>query len=315
MDDLSLIYTIAKEYKLNPLVKEPERLYGGFLHKNYLFVSDLSKWVIKLLNPEIMKRKEALANYDMAEQWERLLEENGLPIVSALTIHQHKRQCLAGHYFYIYPYFNGSALSFDAITKKHCYLMGRTLARIHSLKTIDEPFLKVTLSIDWSLYIQDSQALSKLNKWHQCCETAPLLPPLKTICHNDLDPKNVLWNKFDLKIIDLECLQMASPYLELLETALCWAGYEDTFKVELFDQVIKAYYEICRFPKIDWKIIYHHNFKNKLEWLAYNLVRLQSSDQEEKKIGRQETEKTWRNLCCYEELEHTLLTHLKALTR
>lgn len=314
MDDLTLIDTIAKEYKLNPLTKEPERLYGGFLHKNYLLVSNSSKWVVKLLNPEIMKRKEAFTNYDEAERLEQLLEENNLPIISALTIHQHKRQCLAGHYFYIFPYFDGSALSFDTITKKHCYFMGQTLAHIHSLKIINEPFVKISLPIDWSLYIQDAQVLSKLKRWHQYYESASMLPPLKTICHNDLDPKNVLWNKFDLKIIDLECMQMASPYLELLETALCWAGYEDTFKIELFDQVIEAYYEIYRLPKIDWKMIYHHNFKNKLEWLAYNLTRLQSSNQEERVIGRQETEKTWKNLCTYEKLEDLLLTHLKALT-
>ncbi|MFQ6862874.1 MAG: aminoglycoside phosphotransferase family protein [Beduini sp.] len=314
MDDQAVIYNIAKEYKLGPLTKEPERLYGGFLHKNYLLVGSSSKWVVKMLNPEIMKRKEAFANYDEAERLEQVLEENELPIVSALTIHQHKRQWLAGHYFYIFPYFNGNALSFGAITKKHCCLIGQTLANIHSLKTIQEPVLKVPLSIDWSLYIQDQQVLSKLKRWHQYYELAALLPPLKTICHNDLDPKNVLWNKFDLKIIDLECLQMASPYLELLETALCWAGYEENFKVELFDQVIEAYYEFYRLPEIDWKIIYYHNFKNKLEWLAYNLTRLQSSNLEERKLGRQETEKTWKNLCTYETLENILLTHLKALT-
>ena len=314
MNDRSLIYNIAKEYKLGSLTKEPERLYGGFLHKNYLLENNSSKWVVKLLNPEIMKRKEAFTNYDEAERLEQLLEENDLSIVSALTIHQHKRQCLAGYYFYIFPYFNGNALSFGAVTKKHCYLIGQTLARIHSIKMVNEPFLKVSLSIDWSLYIQDPQALSKLNRWHQYYESVSMLPSLKTICHNDLDPKNVLWNKYDLKIIDLECLQMASPYLELLETALCWAGYEETFKIELFDQVIEAYYEIYHLPKIDWKIIYHHNFKNKLEWLAYNLTRLQNSDQEERKMGRQEIEKTWKNLCCYEELENILLTHLKALT-
>ena len=103
MDDQAVIYNIAKEYKLGPLTKEPERLYGGFLHKNYLLVGSSSKWVVKMLNPEIMKRKEAFANYDEAERLEQVLEENELPIVSALTIHQHKRQWLAGHYFIFFP--------------------------------------------------------------------------------------------------------------------------------------------------------------------------------------------------------------------
>lgn len=315
MDDLNLIYTITKEYELGPLTKEPERLYGGFMHKNYLVTAKQSKWVIKLLNPQIMERTEAKANFDIAEQLEGILEANHLPIESALTFYQQKRQCLNGFYFYIFPYFNGSSLPFNAITKKHCSLIGQTLAHIHSLKTIHEPFLKAELSIDWPLYIQDQQALAKLGKWQQDYEKSSELPPLKTICHNDLDPKNVLWHKWDFKIIDLECLQMSSPYLELLETALCFAGYEDTFKVELFDQVVKAYYEIHRLPIIDWEHIYHYNFKNKLEWLAYNLTRLQSEEQEERSIGKLEAEKTWNNLRRYEILENTLLMHLKTLTQ
>ncbi|WP_041138349.1 hypothetical protein [Beduini massiliensis] len=49
MDDLNLINTITKEYELGPLTKEPERLYGGFMHKNYLVTAKQSKWVIKFL--------------------------------------------------------------------------------------------------------------------------------------------------------------------------------------------------------------------------------------------------------------------------
>ena len=57
-------------------------------------------------------------------------------------------------------------------------------------------------------------------------EAIKKLLPVKAICHNDMDSKNVLWIGDEFKLIDLECLRYSNPYLELFELALCWSGYE-----------------------------------------------------------------------------------------
>ena len=103
----------------------------------------------------------------------------------------------------------------------------------------NEPFEKDEMHIDWQKYIELAKdmnspiydyikdyadlfndSMTKVN------EAIKKLLPVKAICHNDMDSKNVLWIGDEFKLIDLECLRYSNPYLELFELALCWSGYE-----------------------------------------------------------------------------------------
>ena len=63
-----------------------ERVSGGLMHRMFRVRAAGQDYAVKLLNPEIMKRPEAMRNYRRAESLERILEEAGLPIVPALTV-------------------------------------------------------------------------------------------------------------------------------------------------------------------------------------------------------------------------------------
>ena len=51
---------------------------GGFLHFVYKITTEKGEYVIKILNPDIMKRKEALGNFNTANSIENKLKQNNI---------------------------------------------------------------------------------------------------------------------------------------------------------------------------------------------------------------------------------------------
>lgn len=149
-------------------------------------------------------------------------------------------QEIDGEYFYLFNYYPGKPLKGKQITQYHCTKIGKTLAEIHNLnKTFSKKYFKETAA-DWDFYLTEikktNTQLYKIlqsgyslitemqNKGNRAIKK---LPNVISVCHNDMDSKNVLWNGRDYRIIDLECLSYNHPQMELLELALCWSGHED----------------------------------------------------------------------------------------
>ena len=236
---MSIFTQIERKYNWK-LKGEPVSLNGGFMHKMYKIETEQGTYALKLLNPFVMQRETAMANYTNAEQIEVLLEQQDIRILPALSLGGKKMQEIDGTYFYLFDYFDGNSLKSDEITEYHCREMGKVLAEIHS---IDKKFQNENFSetpIDWEFYLAE---MAKVNRglYIMMKDCLPVikdsqnrgnlarkkLPPIVSICHNDMDCKNVLWNGDDYRIIDLECLAYGNPFIELFELALCWSGYED----------------------------------------------------------------------------------------
>lgn len=80
---------------------------------------------------------------------------------------------------------------------------------------------------DTKLYAMLKDALPVIQDSQNTGNQARKKLSIVSICHNDMDCKNVLWNGNDYRIIDLKCLSYNNPFMELFELALCWSGYED----------------------------------------------------------------------------------------
>lgn len=286
---------VCEQLNLGKLTAEPTRLYGGLMHKMYRIVTESGVYAVKRLNPHVMARSDAHHNFAAAEELERKLEQTDLPLLPALAIGGRKMQEVEGDFFYVFPYFDGSALKDEEITPAHCEIMGEVLAHLHAVERKTAPVERELLDFDWEgfdLTEEDKRLLQEM----QTAANANLLPPLLTICHNDMDPKNVLWNGADCRIIDLECLGYGGPYLELLETALCWAGYErGQVDIDRFSAFVGAYGKAGGDLAADWAAVYAANC-GRLGWLHYNLQRARGSEGEEaKSLGETEVAK---NLTC-----------------
>ena len=69
---------ISSKLNIGKIIEEPSRVDGGLTHKMYKLFTDKDKYIIKLLNPNIMKRETALTNYETADQIEEILKENNI---------------------------------------------------------------------------------------------------------------------------------------------------------------------------------------------------------------------------------------------
>lgn len=75
MSQDTLFYKLTEELNLGTLTGQPTRVTGGFMHKMYKLETTTGTYAVKLLNPTIMKRPEALGNYQRAEQLEAILQK------------------------------------------------------------------------------------------------------------------------------------------------------------------------------------------------------------------------------------------------
>ena len=306
---------LCQQLNLGALIEEPMRLYGGLMHQMYRVATDSGVYAVKCLNPHVMARPTAAANFAAAEELERKLECTDLPLLPALTIGGLKMQEMDGHFFYVYPYFEGKALTEEDFSPYHCAMVGTVLAYLHAVEQHTAPVQRNALRFDWDAFDLSAEDKAILQA-AQNAANAATLPPLLTICHNDMDPKNVLWNKLNFRIIDLECLGYGSPYLELLETALCWAGYESgEVDVERFAAFVSAYAIAGGCLDVDWSAVYAANC-GRLAWLHYNLQRANGSEDEEaKELGKAEVTKTLTCIRGYAKMKETILNLLEDIRK
>lgn len=320
---MSIFTKIAKKYNWK-LKCEPTRLNGGFMHKMYKVDTDQGVYALKLLNPFVMQRETAMANYAKAEQIEFLLEQQDIPILPALSFDGRKMQEIDGEYFYLFDYFSGKPLKSNEITECHCREIGKVLAKIHSIDKKFENENISEMSINWEFYLAemkktDMRLYAILNDSLSVIQDSQnngnmarkKLPQIVSICHNDMDCKNVLWNGNDYRIIDLECLSYNNPFMELFELALCWSEYEDCqIDFRLFQAFLQGYKNAGGELPTDWETLYDCN-NGRLEWLEYSIKRVLGIDcgNDEKEIGIKQVEETLQHIMYYSEMKKQILKH------
>lgn len=328
--ELTLFFnSLTTNLQLGSLLTAPVRVQGGFLHQMYQMKTDTGTYVVKMLNPNIMIRPDAMDNYAEAGRLERMIEKNGIPIIPSLIFNGRDMQEMDQQYFYVYEWFGGKVLKGKEIEKLHCHKIGEVLWHIHHIDERKEKYRRNTMNIDWDNYIGLAKEqcpliydLLNFNKelfyegQMKGNRAIPKVPGVVTICHNDMDSKNVLWMKETFRIIDLECLGYSNPYLELLELALCWSGYEEcSIDFELLETFIKAYFGDQPWPDIDWEAVYDSNY-GRLEWLEYNIKRalmIACDTREEQELGIQQVRETVEHVIYYHAVKDDVLACMRNL--
>ncbi len=56
------------------------------MHKMFKVETDIGVYCVKVLNPEVMSRKEAYGNFVVSESVSNLAMKNGIPVSGALSI-------------------------------------------------------------------------------------------------------------------------------------------------------------------------------------------------------------------------------------
>ena len=289
------------------------KISGGLMHKMFKVETDKGVYCTKVLNSEVMARSEAYGNFVVSELVSNLAKKNGIPVSSALDIDGNYLIKLDDMYYMAFDYVNGKTLKDDEITIEHCKKIGNVLAHIHLLDYkeigLQPNIVKYKRLYDWESYINNPN-FSKMSyknlfmknyrKYNSIQKRANerfnATNINQTICHSDMDPKNVMWNNDNPIIIDWECAGVANPERELLEDALCWSGFlSNNFSEEKFTAIFKEYFKYRNIENIEWYDVICGNLVGRFEWIKYNFERslgIISNDEEEMKLAENEVVKT-----------------------
>lgn len=104
------LMAVADDLQLGKVLETPTQVTGGFMHRMFKLVTENGKYIVKLLNPNIMKRPTAMGNYKIADDIEVILRQNNIPAVYALEFNGRKMQELSGQYYFIFNWYDGKAL-------------------------------------------------------------------------------------------------------------------------------------------------------------------------------------------------------------
>lgn len=294
-------------------IQNISRLFGGLMHKIFKVETDKGIYCIKVLNSEVMARKEAFNNFVVSESIANLAKQNGIPASSALNMEGNYLTKLDDIYYMVFDFVDGKILKDENITIEHCKKIGNILAHIHSLDYkeigLKPNVVKYKRLYNWESYIDNPNFdkmsyknvyLKNYKKYNSILKRANERfnesNKNQAICHSDMDPKNVIWNKDNPIIIDWECAGLANPEKELLEDALGWSGFlSNNFSEEKFMAMFKEYSKYRSIDNIEWFDIICGNLVGRFDWLKYNLERslgIIANDEEEIKLAENEVIKT-----------------------
>ena len=314
-----LLERLLRDRGLGNHIAVVESVSGGFMHKMYKVKTDSGIYAVKHLNSEIMKRPDAQENYARAEQIERILEKNNIPIVPALVLGGKKMQNIDGQFFYVFKWHKGQIADWNHITKEECYKAGNILGRIHAIEPRKVEWKSLPPSqIDWQSYRteakkKDSEIASLLEQNEELLTLAEKelnrarasLPAMLCLSNGDMDPKNIMWENGTPWVIDLECLDYGNPVLDALQLALQWSGivtcdmdinkmlaFFDGY-LEAYDNGFRGYGEIVGVA-YTW-----------VEWLEYNIQRALGNcmDEAERELGISEVRNTIHRIQYIQEME------------
>ncbi len=298
------------------------KLSGGFMHKMYKVETDKGVYAIKILNPEVMSRSDAYGNFVISEKISNLAKDNGIIVSSALLINDNYLTKYDDKYYMVFDFVNGKTLTDEEITIEHCKKIGKILSQIHSLDYrnlgLENKRVNYKRLYDWESYITNSnfdnmgykeEYLNNYKKYNSLLKRANERfneSNIETsICHNDMDPKNVMWDGLTPIIIDWESAGLYNPFRELVEDALCWSGFlSNNFSEEKFTDVIAEYIKTKPIEHQRYSTICG-NLVGRFGWLKYNLERslgICSDDLEERKLAENEVSKTIDEINRYVEL-------------
>lgn len=304
-----ILTRLCKKYALGKIQGEPLPVTGGLLHRMYHVVTDQGEYAIKLLNPDIMKRPKAMDNMINSERVAALIAAyfahgtaDSMPVVAALKCggqhllstcpsapdEDHIPAADPPQYALAYPWLNAHSLFAPEISVAHCQKLGCTLGRIHHADFQLEgmaPKASARPLYDWQGYLAMSREqevpwladyeamLQNLSRWDRAAVDAmESVNSFQVISHRDLDPKNVLWQGTEPRIIDWEAAGYVNPYQELLEVVNYWGRDESGhYAPDLCRALLREYTQHMDLQKADWTPIFACSYDNMLGWLEYTL--------------------------------------------
>lgn len=328
MDDMLYLKSICEDLSFGSLLEVPDRIKKALEYKVYKIATEQGTFSIKIFNKEFITNEQDIKQIKLALTLEEELKKHNIDIFVTNSYNGEKLQKCGDRYFLVYDFVLGKSIESHDVLLEQCRIIGALLAKIHNIHY--KELEKVTfpyMHIRWRKYLRLAEhkgsSLSKIlsenikkleNITENCNNSLNHLPNIETICHSNLTCNNVLWTQNGAKINGNEYLKYGNPYIDLLKTALYWAGASEyNINYNLFNYLIKEYYKDKVRPKLDWSIVYQVMYKDMLRQLERYIkmaLMIDNNKEENKEKGEILAEKLIKEIIYYSTIKDEIISRL-----
>lgn len=263
---------LCNTLELGELIKTPEAISGGLLHRMFAIETSKGNYAVKALNPQIMARTTALNNYIKSERIVNIVS-NHIPAQPAKIYNGTFLQNIDNQFYMVFDWIEGHSLKSHESTKAHCKKIGSILAEIHrtdfSQIGNSNEFSNAKKEMDWNFYLNKgreinsvwmnllSNNIEQLFLWNDKAKrSSRMLAEESVFSHRDLEPKNVMWKQGSPIIIDWESAGAINPKHDLIETAVYWSMNElGRIDKDKFHAFVGGYQERYGIVDANWRMV------------------------------------------------------------
>lgn len=221
---------------------QPQSVPGGLQHRLYRARSARGEYAVKVLNPRLLREPVWFARFIRSEQIAQAAAQAGLPAVLALPGPNGPVQTVGPASLMVFPWQEGTTLPPTAASPDAARQIGTLLGRLHVLNPavegLEPPNPPHFSETHWTNLVRQGEAeqvawaeeasasLPELLRWSEAARQArQSLGRGWVATHGDMDQKNILWSDLQTPLLlDWESAGAMNPALEVMGTALNWAG-------------------------------------------------------------------------------------------
>lgn len=306
------IEALCAHFSLGKIVKPPQRVYGGLLHRMWRIDTDKTSYAVKQLSKDINLTDERIVkNYECSERIASGFIVQGIPGVCAIEKSGKYLFMIDDIGFLVYPWVDAKARDQHMVSENHAVKIAAILAKMHALH-VDEPEMTglefSTVTKEKMLAFIDKAEIfdcpfakdlkknqSELLAANEAYQNAiPILKTHVVISHGDLDQKNVLWDSDNNPIlIDWESACKVNPTYDIINTAFYWSGITTHFNQNVFFKMIETYQKEGGVIHADHLIAACNGAFSWIGWLVYNIERAcVQEESEHRTIGIEQVNQT-----------------------
>lgn len=246
-----------------------------------------NNYLVKEYSDNAISNKEDLITRTKQISISEYLNNSGIKTILPIKFNNEYFINYNNKYYLIYNYLNYKTLNRNELNNTYMKILSNTLASIHKLNLqIELPIQYKTINLNLNTYINKINnnpiykelynlllnTSSKLTKLIDDCNNS--IPKIKEdlcISHNDYKLKNILFNNYDIYLIDFDASSLSNPIVSLAESSFALSIQNNEINYDLYKTYIREYLDTYGKPNTSYNDALNCAMNGKLQWLCYLL--------------------------------------------
>lgn len=279
----NIIKEVCNIYKIGNLVSYEKE--NSSQNDVYKVITDKGIYILKEFS------KDAIGNYYHLNKRNKQiaislkLKKHDINTIIPIKLNRNYFFTKNKKYYLLYNYEESKVLHFNDLDSNHIAILARTQAKIHKLKLKEDlPCTYKKIILDFNKYLKkyknDKDIYEVLTKNYErienliknCNDNLSEMKRKLCISHNDYKLKNILWNDYNLTLIDFDATGPVNHACALAESSFTFSKINnEKINFDYYKLYLKEYIIVYGSFKEDYKKALYVSMNGKLRWYIYLL--------------------------------------------